>query len=573
MSVYSANLWTNLRSDLSSQVGSHILDLYDHGIRTWPGMSIGEASSISILESIFKKLKTSRTETSDARAVSLFKSMINRNQEWSLTLNTSLDETLVGELKSSLYRFFNPGGDLLLTDLYQFALRGRSGPGTSVGSRGNSFYQKMFSSELTSTSQSLYYWYNRYTSYFPEWAIAEELRASSFGKVRIVEDSRTSLVPKSDKISRLICVEPSLNTWFQLGAASILTDALWQSYRIDLQTQPDKNRRLAHQGSVSDDLVTIDLSSASDTLSVNLMQQIIPKQAYDLLGKLRTTHTRLPDGERLELTMFSTMGNGFTFPLQTAVFSAVVDAAFRSYGIRDIKHRSDWSVFGDDIICPKFIFGRVMRLLELIGCIPNVDKTFAEGPFRESCGHDYFLGVNIRGVYAKQLDTPQDRYSVINQLNLFSARTNIYLEKTISYLLTTVKWAPVPIHENDDSGIRVPFCLTHNGDTRRHVDTQGIEYRKYVARPSRIHFNASGKITWPPRTKPVRYNPSGLLLAFLQGSVNSGSISIRHDRVRYQRRNGVTSCWDRTPTDSGLLEGPVFWQRWNTAVSYNLNRL
>lgn len=89
MSVYSANLWTNLRSDISYQVGPELLRLYDLGVKSWPNMSISEAASVSILDSIFKKLKTARTEKSDSAAIALFKTMINRNEEWSLQLNTS----------------------------------------------------------------------------------------------------------------------------------------------------------------------------------------------------------------------------------------------------------------------------------------------------------------------------------------------------------------------------------------------------------------------------------------------------------------------------------------------------
>jgi len=259
--------------------------------------------------------------------------------------------------------------------------------------------------------------------------------------------------------------------------------------------------------------------------------------------------------------MFSAMGNGFTFEVETITFWAICKAA----GATSV------TVFGDDIICPKFIFGRVKRLLEMIGCILNVDKTFAEGPFRESCGHDYFLGVNIRGVYVKRLDTPQDRYSVINQLNLFSARTGLSLSKTVGYLTSKVKWLPVPSYENDDAGIRVPRSCLFSSDIVRSGRYQSLVYSRMVPIPLEIKVK-DDRLVGPRKVKRLLFNPDGLLVSFLQGSVKSGSISIRHDRVRYRKRLGNTFHWDALPMAAEFLMDSVFWQQWETAVSLNLNR-
>jgi len=562
---------TNLLDDLRPQVGSDCLDAMQRGYRFWPGMSIAESAAASLWHASFKKYVGRRTENSDSAAIDLFVSMNLRCKEWTLKCRTSLDEELIGDLKRSLDGFFNPGGFPLVDSVYQAVRKGRLGPGVNIGGRNESFYAKLFASPLTSTDRSLYTWYKRYTDYFPIWRDAELFRSRHYGEVDIVAGSRISLVPKSDKISRLICSEPGLNMFFQLGLANILEARLRQYYHIDLTSQPDVNRRLALEGSVTGDLVTLDLSSASDIISLGLFESVFPREFSRVVHKLRSPRAYLPTGELHDLFMVSTMGNGFTFPLQTILFCAVVDSAFRSYGMRS-SYRSDWSVFGDDIIVPQFIVGRVYRLLELIGSIVNVDKSFSEGPFRESCGVDFHSGVNVRGVYIKDLSTQQKRYSVINQLNLFSERTGLMLEKTVGCLLTTVKWQPVPFLENDDSGIRVPASCLRHGDVMRSKRLASYVYTKSVAEPLEYHF-ASGHVAVPRGSKSLIYNPSGYFISILQGSVNSESVSIRHDRVRYRRRRGVLNFWDRPPTAPPFHGWDRFWRRWETAVLINLNRL
>jgi len=246
--------------------------------------------------------------------------------------------------------------------------------------------------------------------------------------------------------------------YYQLGFGRILEQRLLH-WGINLRTQPKLNRELAYQGSISGEYSTIDLSSASDSLSVGVLRQILPPQFMRWLMLLRTPSVELPSGDKLRLNMISTMGNGFTFPLETTIFSAVVRAVIKVSG--DKPTAGTWSVFGDDIILRTKYTPDCLRLLDLLGFTVNSSKTFVEGPFRESCGRDYYRGVDVRGVYIKSLKSPQDRYVAINKLNDWTATTGISLPSAVQYLLKSVKRALVSPFEGLDAGIQVPIsCLT-----------------------------------------------------------------------------------------------------------------
>lgn len=562
-------LYSSLLDDLRSLLGAERLIEISNSSSLWPGASLQEAACFSILKSFLKKYEVKNSETLDSRALLKFLHVNKSCGDWSLQLSTSWEEVLFGELRRAIYDFLTVDGYPVGDSLDQIFHYGRTGPGASIGARGGDFYTKMFASPLSCTNHGLYVAYRHYIRNFPEWANAELIRQAHYGEANVVAGNRLSFVPKNKDISRTICIEPSLNMFAQLGLGHIIERRLLSCYGISMADQPFKNRELARIGSLNDELVTIDLSSASDSISNRMLKAVLPSYFYDMLQFLRSHGSEIPGLGYTELNMVSTMGNGFTFPLQTMLFSAVVVASFRARGIKPRFPRGrdagNWGVFGDDIICPKEISSDVLTLLRILGFTTNHDKTFVEGPFRESCGSDFFRGVNIRGVYVKRLATQQDRISVINQLNLFSTRTGIKLPRTVQRLMKTISWCPVPRWDNDDSGVKVPLSMVK--DLPR-VNFGSILYRRYE--PVGLKIRISECSIWTPRSsKPRIYNPSGLFLSFLQRSVNSYSIGVRHDFKRYKRKRGIAPFWDAMPTVHPLA-GWFNWQRWETAVYLNL---
>jgi len=527
-----------------------------------PDFSIKQAAAQSLWNSFLKKLRTGRTTDTDLAALNKFLACNQACETWIPDMS-AMDvklEVILGTVRQYLDDFWHREGYALVDHDYDILARGAFGPGVSIECRGNDFYSKLFSSPLTVSDPSLYEWYRRYIWNLPEWSIAEQIRALDFGEPKVVESSRLSFVPKNDEISRCICIEPTLNVFFQLGFGRILEDRLYERFGISLSSQPFKNRALARLGSITDGLATLDLSSASDSISCNMLRWLLPPSFYARLARYRSRAVDVKGRGSVELHMISTMGNGYTFPLQTILFSAVVTACMSFRGINPLATSSSfkrfriderwrfasasdlWSVFGDDIICPVACATDVVRTLAFLGFKVNRDKSFVKGPFRESCGSDFFNGSDIRGVYVKTLNTPEARYSVINLLARFSTKTGIDLSRTIRALINTVdKRLIVPPWEDFSSGIHVPESLSRNLPLDQ--DTRSRVYLARVASPQVIRFR-DGYIVVPRGSKSLAYNPPGLLVSLLQGSIKSGSSGVRYDPVRYRTKRRVAPSWD-----------------------------
>lgn len=207
-----------------------------------------------------------------------------------------------------------------------------------------------------------------------------------------IHEGRVDFVRKTSKTDRSISVEPMLNTLVQLGIGEYIGDRLRKS-GIDLRDQ-SRNQRLACLGSLTNALATLDLSSASDTISKGLVESLLPLDWWLFLCSIRTGTAETPDG-MMQLEKFSSMGNGFTFPLETLIFYGLAEACCDP---------SDWegiSVYGDDIIVPTYAVPLLKKVLHCSGFILNDSKSFSDGPFRESCGADFISGINIRPCYIK----------------------------------------------------------------------------------------------------------------------------------------------------------------------------
>lgn len=218
-------------------------------------------------------------------------------------------------------------------------------------------------------------------------------------------------VPKDGKTFRGCCKEPSLNVAFQLDVGRLMKSRLHR-IGIDLRSGQQLHRQLAREASVTGDLATIDMSNASDTLCRVLVKLVLPDQWHELLNSLRATHTRMKR-QWYRLEKFSSMGNGFTFELESLLFatlarSVIIDAG----GDPDLV-----KCYGDDLIVPAVHYRDVTAALRMFGFTPNMKKTFAEGPFRESCGGDFFDGTPVRAHFLKELpDEPQKWIALANGL-------------------------------------------------------------------------------------------------------------------------------------------------------------
>jgi hypothetical protein len=235
-------------------------------------------------------------------------------------------------------------------------------------------------------------------------------------------------VPKDGTKFRGCCKEASINVSLQLDVGRIMKSRL-RRIGIDLKEGQSIHRALAQRASVDGSLATIDMSNASDTLCRVLPKLVLPSLWFELLDSLRATHTLLRrsglGSEKstgwFRLEKFSSMGNGFTFELETLIFSALARAVVSLKGGDPSKVKC----YGDDLIVPSADYSDVVAGLRMFGFTPNMEKTFAEGPFRESCGGDFWGGVPVRAHYLEVLpDEPQHWISLANGLRRVALAPN-----------------------------------------------------------------------------------------------------------------------------------------------------
>ncbi len=210
-------------------------------------------------------------------------------------------------------------------------------------------------------------------------------------RMNVVTSNKISFVLKTAKTHRSIAVEPMLNGFVQTGIDQCLRLALKTKADIDL-TDQSRNQRFARDGSIDDSeegFVTIDLRGASNSNAVGPVEYLYPRGWVDLFHRTRS-HYYEYNGLTAKYNMLCSMGNGFCFPVETITFVALCIAA--GAGTPGV----DFTVYGDDIIVRKKHSVKLLSLLKHYGFSLNTEKTFLEGPFRESCGADWFKGEDVR---------------------------------------------------------------------------------------------------------------------------------------------------------------------------------
>jgi len=338
MGTCSHALYQHLSEDLQEAcVALNHYDLYAPDTKhvSRPEAGPREFACLHLLNNVFKKLVDAKKVDADSKALDKFllsNSLCNRKRGIDEVGSTTLVAIALGEFRSIYHNFWFDGPDYWLS--YQAISDGlATGPGVSIKASGTSFYHKIAAGPMTASSQFLVDLYMGSVSRNPTWVEAEEIRSTQFGNPILAESSKLSFVPKSDEISRTICVEPNLNMLFQKGIGALIEEKLRERFDLDLTLQQSRNRDLAKIGSASGALATIDLSSASDTISTQLVREITPPYVMGWLDTCRTKSVLLPDGVVEPLHMISSMGNAFTFPLQTLIFSSVILGCYKALDI------------------------------------------------------------------------------------------------------------------------------------------------------------------------------------------------------------------------------------------------
>lgn len=287
-----------------------------------------------------------------------------------------------------------------------------SGASTSLPRRRASLQNKWaLSSHVTATALPYAIAFQRYAG--------EVVGNRSF---EVVDGNRVTTVDKNAKTDRVIAIEPDWNMFFQKGVGTMLRSRLQRVGLLHKDAQAS-NRRAACEGSETNRLATIDLSAASDSISIALVAALLPPSWVKVLLDFRSPGGWV-DGKVIAYEKISSMGNGYTFELETLLFWALTKAVVGDSRV--------W-VYGDDIICDSSKSQSVLDVLALAGFQPNPEKTHVDGPFRESCGGHYLNGRHVTPFYLRRQDlTSLDRVELSNQILVWSTYDRFAPEDLLS---------------------------------------------------------------------------------------------------------------------------------------------
>lgn len=281
----------------------------------------------------------------------------------------------------------------------------------------------------------------------------------------VVPGSRITTVPKNAKTDRTIAIEPTANIYLQKGIGAWIRRRLRVCCRINLDDQ-STNQKFAARLSYA----TIDLKAASDSISRELVRLLLPEEWADLLDWLRSPCYKM-DGAFHQYEKWSSMGNGYTFELESMIFYAL------SFAVQSIgSEYPHVLVYGDDILVPVQHAEPTIACLAAFGFEANTKKTHYRSLYRESCGAHFYDGVLITPVYQKEEPSDvEEVYHLANRLRHLATRLGgyHYSDKTvfgawstvIRSIRPTLRHSPLHFVEHSRS-----VCTRQGVPRNRHVE-------------------------------------------------------------------------------------------------------
>lgn len=367
------------------------------------------------------------------------------------------------------------------------------------------------------------------SKYFPHW---REFLTMSQVKLSYKTGNKLAYVVKHVRACRPIAIEPSLNVFLQQGVGRWLGQHLRKVGFADIYDGQAVQR---HKASFLTN-ATIDLSNASDTISLELCRFLLPSDWFHLLNTIRS-HTWSKDQESGTYENISSQGNAFTFPLQTMIFKSIC-LAFSGLEERKV------TVYGDDIIVPIASAESVVNGLELCGFTVNKEKSYygqhddERFYFRESCGADYYKQLYVTPVYYRENATTYQQIATL--YNRLYERWG-FLPNVHNYLISLVPereilWGPSSFVTDN------PTKWIKSDDTIKMIPLRGSlnsvvrVYSSWFWISEFHNFPNSGK-RWSTKPRKIsrknRINEYSSYMAFLLGD---------QDTVPRLSDNVVTNC-------------------------------
>jgi hypothetical protein len=348
-----------------------------------------------------------------------------------------------------------------------------------------------------------------------------------------VRGDRFSSVPKDVTKRRSITIGPSINVAYQLGLGRAIRARL-KSWGIDLNDGQDTHKQVACAASLNGEFATIDLSDASNRNARNMVRACL-RRAPLWLEALETVRSQGCTfmGKFHLYEMYSGMGNGYTFEVETLIFLAIaVNAVMMDGGIPQIGRNI--LVYGDDILVPTKHAACVLAALRFYGHKPNPKKTFAIGSFRESCGGDFLKGVDVRPFEIE--NEPSEPHEYIALANQYWSLLGKLSTPSVRRRINSVRRAIIDTHVPTVARCYGPRSL---GDIVIHDTEQWSTRSTDPTEKEILHRDRRWIRAWVPvpHTLPwYHWRPSVEYASALYGVDSSGPTSKQEGVTGYRRR-------------------------------------
>lgn len=279
--------------------------------------------------------------------------------------------------------------------------------------------------------------------------------------------TRIVLVPKDFRGPRLISVEMAAMQYLQQGQCRSMMEYIdsHRLLRLSIRLRDQTCNQVAASTAWQNDRATLDLSDASDTVSLPLVWFLLKRNRTlrKYLCRTRSSYANTSSGGQVRLCAFAPMGSATCFPVETLVFWAISMASvyLHRFGRTEVRTKdlfelaTEVQVFGDDIVVPNNCLDTLCSTLISVGCKPNMSKTCSITPFRESCGTEWFQGVPV-SITRNKGYTYDDRNKISNfplladlQRRLFVAGLSNSAELVSRWAMQIAPTAVVPFDKEE----------------------------------------------------------------------------------------------------------------------------
>lgn len=307
-------------------------------------------------------------------------------------------------------------------------------------------------------------------------------------------------VPKTWKSLRGILPNSVVGSFHSYGFGKVIQRRLCDRAHLDIRRLQEVHKVRAKIASRNRKHVTLDLRKASEGFRSDHINRMVPRAWYTVAKEGRIA-SAVVDGDKCYNTSFMAMGLGFTFPLQTLLFYAIISAVSMEF----VGHNRGITVYGDDCIYPSNIHRYVLWALRECQLEVNVDKTFHDCYFRESCGGDYYHGVDVRP-YAPEIASSELSKGRRGEMTLYKILNGLLLRWDEQEIPATVKYLKELIAQRYGRILIVPPSFPDSAGFKSNTPYPGLDGFPYArvyggCLTSKYLFEFLGE---SPEHRPVR---------------------------------------------------------------------